>query len=61
MALQQLEGLAMGQVGRTEVGMHSYSLKPGYNIGDLSGARGYQYVWDANDRISGQCLQGYNI
>ena len=28
----------------------TYSLKSHYKIGDLSGARGYQYVWDSNDK-----------
>jgi RHS repeat-associated protein len=36
----------------------TYSLKSQYKIGDLSGARGYQYVWDSNDKCSGQCLTG---
>jgi len=31
---------------QSERGMHTYSLKPQYNIGDLAGAHGYQYVWD---------------
>jgi hypothetical protein len=36
----------------------TYSLKSQYKIGDLSLARGYQYVWDSNDKCSGQCLTG---
>lgn len=38
--------------------MHTYFLKPGYNIGDLAGARGYQYVSDPNKKVNGQCLAG---
>ena len=41
---------------QSERGMHTYSLKPNYSIGNLSGARGYQYVWDPNENYSGQCL-----
>ena len=48
----------MGQVGVQSQTMHTYSLKSQYKIGDLSGARGYQYVWDSNDKCSGQCLTG---
>ncbi len=49
-------GFVMGQISRNEGRMYSYGLKPGYNIGDLSGARGYQYVWDSDPNCSGQCM-----
>jgi RHS repeat-associated protein len=37
---------------------YTYSLKQQFNIGDLSGARGYQYVSDPDKRVSGECLAG---
>jgi RHS repeat-associated protein len=49
-------GLTMGQMSQSERGMHTYSLKSQYNIGDLSGARGFQYVWDPNEKFNGQCM-----
>jgi RHS repeat-associated protein len=49
-------GFSFGQISQGERGMHTYSLKSQYNIGDLSGARGFQYVWDPNDDYSGQCM-----
>jgi RHS repeat-associated protein len=55
-ALSAQEGLTMGHVSQAEGNMYSYSLKPQYNIGDLSGIRGYQYVWDSNENCNGQCL-----
>jgi len=58
-ALSAQDGLTMAQISRQENRtMYTYSLKSQYKIGDLSGSRGHQYVWDANDKISGQCLQG---
>jgi hypothetical protein len=36
--------------------MHTYSLKSQHSIWDLSGARGYYYVWNSNEDCSGQCL-----
>jgi RHS repeat-associated core domain len=35
---------------------YTYSLKSQYNIGDLSGARGFYYVWDSDPGCSGQCM-----
>jgi hypothetical protein len=58
LALTQSDRDAKGAMNQTGQKMYTYSLKPEYNLRDLSGARGYQYVWDSNDRISGQCLQG---
>jgi RHS repeat-associated protein len=55
-ALSAREGLTMGHVSQAEGNMYSYSLKPQYNIGDLSGIRGYQYVWNSNENCNGQCL-----
>jgi RHS repeat-associated protein len=49
-------GLTMGQVSQSGPKMFTYSLKSRYNIGDLSGARGFQYVWDPNEKFSGQCM-----
>jgi RHS repeat-associated protein len=53
---QSSAGLTMGHISQTGSNMNTYSLRPQYSIGDLSGARGYSYVWDENDRYSGQCL-----
>jgi len=50
------QGLTMGQVGQGEGKMYSYSLKSQYKIGDLSGSRGYQFVWDPDPNCSGQCM-----
>jgi hypothetical protein len=55
MSLYAQRDLTMGQaIVRQQ--MHIYSLKRGYNIGDLSGARGFQYVWDPDRNCSGQCM-----
>ena len=51
-------GFVMGQISRTEARMYSYALRPGYSIGDLAGARGYQYVSDPDPNCTGQCLTG---
>jgi RHS repeat-associated protein len=56
-ALSAQEGVAMAYATQTQR-EYSYSLKPRYNIGNLSGARGQYYVWDPNDKCSGQCLTG---
>jgi RHS repeat-associated protein len=58
MSDRDAKGLTMGHVNQSEGRMYAYSLKSQYNIADLSGARGYQYVWDSNDKYSGQCLTG---
>jgi RHS repeat-associated protein len=50
-------GLTMGQMRQANAQrLFTYSLKSQYNIGDLSGARGFQYVWDPNEKYSGQCM-----
>jgi hypothetical protein len=54
-ASQAMRGLSMAYMPEG-ARMHTYSLKSQYNIGDLSGARGYQYVWDPNEDYSGQCM-----
>lgn len=50
------KGLSMAYVNQGEAKMYTYSLKSQYDIGALSGARGYQYVWDPNPNYSGQCM-----
>jgi RHS repeat-associated protein len=50
------QGLTMGQVGQSDRKMYTYSLKSQYAIGDLSGARGFKYVWDQDPNCSGQCM-----
>jgi len=56
-ALSAQEGLTMAQISRQEnQTMYTYSLKSQYKIGDLSGSRGYQYVWDPDPNCSGQCM-----
>jgi hypothetical protein len=56
LAMTQSDRDAKGAMNQTGQKMYTYSLKPQYNVGDLSGARGYQYVWDSNDNYNGQCL-----
>jgi hypothetical protein len=46
----------MGHLSQNQGGMYTYSLKSQYTIGDLSGARGYKYVWDGDQNCSGQCM-----
>jgi RHS repeat-associated protein len=56
-ALSAQDGSTMAQISRQESQtMYSYSLKSQYKIGDLSGFRGYQYVWDPDPNCSGQCM-----
>ena len=55
-AMSNTQGLTMGQVSQSQQGLYTYSLKPQYKVGDLSGARGYQYVWDSDPNCSGQCM-----
>ena len=55
-ALSAQEGSTMAQMSQSQQGMYTYSLKPQYKIGDLSGVRGYQYVWDSDPNCSGQCM-----
>jgi len=56
-ALSAQDGLTIAQIGRQEnQTMYTYSLKSQYKIGDLSGSRGYQYVWDPDPNCSGQCM-----
>jgi RHS repeat-associated protein len=56
-ALSAQEGVTMAQIsGQENQTMHTYSLKSQYKIGDLSGSRGYQYVWDPDPNCSGQCM-----
>jgi RHS repeat-associated protein len=50
------QGLTMGRVSQGQAKMHTYSLKPQYSIGDLSGRRGYYYVSDPDPNCSGQCM-----
>ncbi len=56
LAMTQSDRDAKGAVGQIREKAYTYSLKGQYNVGDLSGARGYQYVWDSNENYSGQCL-----
>jgi hypothetical protein len=46
-------GSTMGHITQNGPNMYTYSLKHRYNIGDISGARGYYYVWDSNENYSG--------
>jgi RHS repeat-associated protein len=55
-ALSAQEGLTMGHASQAEGNMYSYSLKSQYKIGDLSGSRGYKYVWDPDPNCSGECM-----
>jgi hypothetical protein len=56
-AINQMQNLTMMQISRQEnQTMYTYSLKSQYKIGDLSGSRGYQYVWDPDPNCSGQCM-----
>jgi RHS repeat-associated protein len=55
-AVAQMQSFTMAYTNQSQQRMYTYSLKPQHNIGDLSGARGYQYVWNSNDNCNGQCL-----
>jgi hypothetical protein len=54
-ALSVQEGLTMAYATQSQ-SMYTYSLKAQYNIGCLSGARGYQYALDSDSNCSGQCM-----